>query len=58
MASNEIKDSADEVKRVAHSISVIIFPTREALFEKRTEFVAATNNLLKAFGRVLDTKAQ
>jgi hypothetical protein len=56
MASNEIKDSATEVKRVADSISNLIFPTREVLFEKRKEFVSATNNLLTAFGRVLDTK--
>jgi hypothetical protein len=56
MATNEIKDSATEVKRVADSISNLIFPTREILLDKRKEFVSVTNNLLTAFGRVLDTK--
>jgi hypothetical protein len=56
MATSEIKDLASEVERVAGSISNLIFPTREILLEKRMEFLAASNNLLTAFGRVLDNK--
>ena len=58
MEIEEIKGSAIEVRRIADTISKLTSPTPGVLTEMMKEFVSESNNLLRAFNRVLNTRIQ